>query len=111
MRKTEWSNQHEEIFSKLNKRSYTSSSLAKSMTFQDLKKALPKNLDYLDKKWKYDRNSPWVVDLDHNSAKPWVVKSNMNIGLAKNTLSNINVAQNIDLHTIDETDTLREELA
>lgn len=33
MRKTEWSEQHEDIFTKLSKRTYTASSLAKSMTF------------------------------------------------------------------------------
>ena len=41
-RTTEWSEQHEQIFAELNKRSFTVSSLAKSLTFKDMLKMLPK---------------------------------------------------------------------
>ena len=67
-RTTDWSEQHEQIFAELNKRSFTVSSLAKSLTFKDMLKMLPKekDLDFPDKAWKFDRNSPWVNDLDLN---------------------------------------------
>ena len=120
MRKTEWSEQHEDIFTKLSKRTYTASSLAKSMTFQDLKKSLPKNLDYPDKNWKYDRNSPWVLDLDHNPNKPWVQmadtkvdrQADINIATEKiKALSNINVRQDISENCNSDSEELRADLA
>ena len=91
-RKTDWSKQHEAIFAKLSKRSFTVSSLAKSLTFADLSKQLPNDLDYPNKKWKFDKNSPWVNDLDQNEQNALVIGENLQVKSAKTKgVSNLNL--------------------
>ena len=111
-RNVDWSEQHEEIFGELNKRSFTSRSLAKSLIFRDMSKKLPKDLDYPDEKWKFDKNSPWVNDLEHNHENAIAIGENLELKAAKKKgMTNINLVRSVNESFSSETDELRNELS
>ena len=101
------------MFAQLNKRSFTTGSIAKSLTFKDMLKMLPneKDLDYPEKAWKFDRNSPWVNDLDLNEDNAVAIDKNLELQAAKwKAISNINVRIDADDSDGSETEALKKEM-
>lgn len=77
-----------------------------------MQKQLPKELNYPDKAWKFDKNSPWVNDLDLNEENAIAIDENLELKSAKNKgVSNINIQiERCDESDISETDVLKSEL-
>ena len=65
----EWSQQHEQAFKSIMRKSHSVNSLAKTRRFRELERNLPPDKTNIDKNWRYDLNSPWVNDLDLHDAE------------------------------------------
>ena len=65
----EWSQQHEQAFKSIMRKSHSVNSMAKTRRFRELERCLPPDKTNIDKKWRYDLHSPWVNDLDFNDSQ------------------------------------------
>ncbi|CAG9314545.1 unnamed protein product [Blepharisma stoltei] len=66
-KKFEWTEEHEQAFRSLLRKTHSFNSMTKTRLFRELEKKLPEKKTKLEKDWKYDKRSPYINDLDYQS--------------------------------------------